>query len=174
MNEAGLAVGEMTLMETQFPQPDSRQAISNPQWIQYQLDNCATVEDVIGTDSVVRIDQNEYHSHFFVADKNGDCVTMEWLNGKLVYHTKEFLTLKVLTNSNYESLVEFFAQGKPHADNDYCTLARFYCAASLIQNYNPVKDGPALNYAWKIHSSVNNPEWTKWILNPLIFHVIRK
>jgi penicillin V acylase-like amidase (Ntn superfamily) len=164
MNEAGLAVGEMTLSETEYPADDRRPAISNPQWIQYQLDNCATVAEVIATDSKIRMDKNEYHSHFFVADSNGDCVTMEWLNGKLVYHTGNSLPIKALTNSTYQSLLDFYAQKKPHPENDYCTWARFYRIADMLENYNRAANGSALEYAWKIHAAVHNPGRTRWTL----------
>ena len=77
MNEAGLAVGEMALNSTRFPDPDSRTSITLLQWIQYQLDNCATIDEVIESNKRIRIDPSEYHSHFFVADSRGNCVTME-------------------------------------------------------------------------------------------------
>src|SRR5437868_6250551 len=56
MNEKGLVVELMWLDETKYPDPDKRPAVGVLQWIQYQLDNCATVDEVIETDKILRID----------------------------------------------------------------------------------------------------------------------
>jgi hypothetical protein len=82
----------------------------------------------------------------------------------LVYHTGKSLPLKVLTNSAYESLLEFYNQGNPHPANDYCTWARFCRVAELLENYTPAEDGPALEYAWSIHAAVHNQGRTRWTL----------
>jgi penicillin V acylase-like amidase (Ntn superfamily) len=164
MNEVGLVVGEMTLSETEFPNPDSRSPISLLQWIQYQLDNCATIEEVIETDLRIRIDQDEYHSHFLVADSSGNCVTMEWLNGQLVYHAHETLPIKVLTNSNYASCIEYYNNHSSPPSSDFSSEARFYRAAEMIKNYDPHSNGPLIACAFNILRSVGPSGWTKWSL----------
>ncbi len=164
MNEAGLAVGEMTLSETRFPDQDPRPAICQPQWIQYQLDNCATVDEVIASDSMIRIDVNEYHSHFLVADGTGACVSMEWLNGQLVTHTRETMPVRVLTNNTYESALAYYDQRPSPSASDFSSLARFSRAAEMINNYNPAKDGSVVVHAFAVLSSVGPPNWTKWNL----------
>ena len=50
MNEAGLVVEMAGLEETEYPTPDTRPYINLGQWIQYQLDNYSTVEEVIASD----------------------------------------------------------------------------------------------------------------------------
>ena len=55
MNEAGLVVETMMLEETEYPSPDSRPGIEILQWIQYQLDNFSTIEEVIASHSQIRI-----------------------------------------------------------------------------------------------------------------------
>jgi len=47
MNEAGLTVSEMGLGESVFPFSDSLPAMINHLWLQYQLDNYATVAEVL-------------------------------------------------------------------------------------------------------------------------------
>ncbi len=51
MNEAGLVVEILLFKKGEYPAPDSRPAINKYQWIQYQLDNFSTVEEVINSDS---------------------------------------------------------------------------------------------------------------------------
>ena len=55
MNEKGLVVEMMWLEGSKYPEPDQRAELGVLQWIQYQLDNCSTIEEVIATDSKVRI-----------------------------------------------------------------------------------------------------------------------
>src|SRR5258705_9493536 len=50
MNEKGLVVELMWLDETKYPVSDARPAVDVLQWIQYQLDNCAAIEEVIESD----------------------------------------------------------------------------------------------------------------------------
>jgi penicillin V acylase-like amidase (Ntn superfamily) len=164
INEAGLVIGEMTLYETRFPNPDSRLAISMLQWIQYQLDNHATIEEVIESNSEIRIDQNEYHSHFLVADSSGDCVSMEWLNGELVYHAYGTMPVKVLANSTYENSLDYYNSGNPPSQSDFSSNARFYRAADMIEKYDPNTDGPVVDYAFNILQSVASPSMNKWRL----------
>ncbi len=150
MNEAGLVIGEMTLTVSEYPDRDERAALNPLQWIQYQLDNCVTVDEVIATDKKIRIEKGEYHSHFFVCDKNGDCVTIEWIDGKLKSHSKEQVPIKVLTNSPYAECIE--------KGND--SSGRFGKAAAMLENY---KSENPVDYAFSILQSVKQ-ESTKWNL----------
>lgn len=62
INETGLVVELMSLEATKYPTPDSRSTLGGLQWIQYQLDNFSKVEQVIVSDSQIRITlvQNRY------------------------------------------------------------------------------------------------------------------
>jgi penicillin V acylase-like amidase (Ntn superfamily) len=164
INEAGLVVGEMTLYETRFPNPNSRSAVSLEQWTQYQLDNHATIEEFIESNSEIRIDRNEYHSHFLVADSTGNCVSMEWINGEFVYHAYETIPLKVLANSTYDNSLDYYNRGNPPSQSDFSSNARFYRAADMIENYDPNTDGPAVDYAFNVLQSVASPTRNKWRL----------
>ena len=53
MNEKGLVVELMWADGSQYPAADSRPVLGVLQWIQYQLDNNATIEEVIVTDCLV-------------------------------------------------------------------------------------------------------------------------
>ncbi|MBD0332992.1 MAG: linear amide C-N hydrolase, partial [Chitinophagaceae bacterium] len=83
MNEQGLVVELMWLDGTQYPETDQRTGLSELQWIQYALDNCATVAEVIGTDKQIRIEKTSAPLHFLVADASGNAATIEFLNGQI-------------------------------------------------------------------------------------------
>src|SRR5688572_12628309 len=83
MNERGLVVELMWLQETQYPESDDRASINVLQWIQYQLDNCANIGEVIATDKKLRIDPAAGAPlHFLVADGSGKAATIEFIDGK--------------------------------------------------------------------------------------------
>src|SRR4051812_18474579 len=102
MNEKGLVVELMWLAESRYPAPDERGSINVLQWIQYQLDNCATVEEVIATDKNIRITPTGTPQHYLVADRKGGVATIEFLKGKMVVHTGNELPYPVLSNSSYQ------------------------------------------------------------------------
>ena len=110
MNEAGLVIEMMMHLETRYPKPDSRKAVAMTPWIQYQLDNFSTVEEVIASDSKIRImsPETRFPIHYLVCDKKGDCVSIEFMGGTLVYHTKGTMPVKVLTNSTYSECIKYW------------------------------------------------------------------
>ncbi len=100
MNEAGLVVTTMMLGTTEYPEPDSRPSISSGQWKQYQLDNFSTVEEVLASDSQIRIvPQAPMKPHFLVSDRMGNCAVIEFIDGKMVYYFKKTMPVKTLANT---------------------------------------------------------------------------
>ena len=74
VNEAGLVMSTMSLNQTQLPRPDARPVLDSGNWIQYLLDTCATVDEVLATDDVVR---NLTVDHYLVADRSGGSAVIE-------------------------------------------------------------------------------------------------
>jgi penicillin V acylase-like amidase (Ntn superfamily) len=109
MNEAGLIISTMALGETQNPPPDERPPLASSFWAQYQLDNSSTVEEVIASDTQVRIADTV--DHYLVCDAKGDCATIEFLEGEMTVHTGKTLPVKVLTNSLYQQDVTSWEEG---------------------------------------------------------------
>jgi penicillin V acylase-like amidase (Ntn superfamily) len=102
MNEAGLIISTMSLAESQSPVPDARPPLETERWIQYQLDNYSSFEQVIASESQVGLTSKVPGCcHFLVCDRKGDCATVEMLEGKIVYHLGETLPVIALTNSIY-------------------------------------------------------------------------
>lgn len=164
MNEAGLVVELMMLRGTEYPAPDSRPMISNLQWIQYQLDNFDSVGEVISSDAHVRIYPRGSGLHYLVCDKVGNGASIEFIGGKLVYHTKKTMPVKVLTNDTYAECIELFKQGKLPALDIGRSVERFMRAATMVKDYDPKGSSSAVDYAFDIlktvRQSVGNP--TQW------------
>ncbi len=161
MNEKGLVVELMWLDETKYPANDNRPAVGVLQWIQYQLDNCASIDDVITTDKKIRISPTGTTPlHYLIADANGNAATIEFLNGKMVVHKGNDLFLPVLTNSIYDESVKAFKKGSSYGNN---SLERFHEACKMIQQLNEDKTTKQVtDFAFDILSEVAQGNFTKW------------
>ena len=105
MNEAGLVVEMMWHFTADYPAPDARPALMELQWIQYQLDNCASIEDVARSNDRVRITPMGSRVHFLILDRVGRAAVVEFINGKTLFYSGKDLPVTALTNISYaESL----------------------------------------------------------------------
>lgn len=161
MNEKGLVVELMWLDETKYPANDNRPAVGVLQWIQYQLDNCTTIEDVIASDKKIRISPTGTTPlHYLVADAKGNAATIEFLNGKMVVHKGTDLSVPVLTNNIYDESVKAYKNSSTSGNN---SLERFEQACNMVTQFK--KDNgntPAVDYAFDILGEVAQGSFTKW------------
>lgn len=168
MNEKGLVVELMWEDGTKYPTPDKRPALGVLQWIQYQLDNNATVEEVIATDKKVRIAPDNPPLHYLVADASGNAATIEFYDGKMVVHTGKELPFPVLTNSSYNASAKAASDAKiPDGNTSFSfqdnSLQRFTKACSMVQQYQQHKiDKPVIDYAFDVLDNVSQKEFTRW------------
>lgn len=160
MNEKGLVIEQMTLDQTKYPGRDSRQSISACQWIQYQLDNCSTIQEVISTDNVLRIVDRVSKFHFLICDSTGNSAVIEFINGKMIIRTNELHPVTVLANSPYDISTSAYETKSNTEFNK--SLYNFCTAASMLDDYskNNVKDDIA--YSFNILKSVAQGHFTKW------------
>jgi hypothetical protein len=168
MNEAGLVVEQMWLDETVYPEPDHRPALQELQWIQYQLDNCASVREVIATDSLVRISRTSFATiHYLVADRQGNTAVIEFLDGKMQYRTGTDLPVPSLANSPYEDSYRYYCRLEGHAgetgqeftDN---SLERFCSAAGSVEAYDPAIHADPVQYSFNVLEQVSQEGFTRW------------
>ena len=162
MNEAGLAVECMWLDGTLYPRPDARPEINMLQWIQYQLDNCRTVADVIATDKKIRLEDTPIRAriHYLVCDASGDCATIEFLDGAMRVHRGNELPYRALANDPYSSELAYLDANPEQKDDSQplaqiTSLSRFCRAATCAANFQPAKN-PAndIAYAFNVLNQV--------------------
>jgi choloylglycine hydrolase len=107
LNEAGLAVNTLYLAEAKFGQRDpSVPGLSMSLWVQYYLDTCATVAEVVEAAKALQVRPvNLLHKgvpvespvHLSVSDSTNDSAIIEILEGEVhIHHGAEFTTM---TNS---------------------------------------------------------------------------
>jgi len=140
INEAGLAIEEMSLAGGAYPLYDIRPKLFQMQWIQYHLDSFRTVNEVIRSASLVV--PNGWPWHFFVADKNGNAATVEYIDGKLVVHTGQSMPITALCNSSYESELKELKRyrgfgGRRNISLKSRKVPRFVRAAKMLSDFEP-------------------------------------
>ena len=125
MNEKGLVV-ELMLIQGKYPKLDKRTAVNELQWVQYQLDNSSTVNQVVLSDKSIRISKINQHLHFLVCDSLGSTAVIEFSEKGMSVYQNESLPIPVLENDRYStSLIK-------HKNRKKC---RFSTAASMLDEY---------------------------------------
>ena len=160
MNEKGLVVELMWLDGTTYPQPDQRPSVGVLQWIQYQLDNYSTIDEVIGSDKAIRITSKGTPLHYLAADANGHAASIEFLDGKMQVHQGNDLPMPVLTNDTYTRSISSLSAGTTQGDN---SMARFATACNMIQQYKSETSGTSpVDESFEILGKVAQGSYTKW------------
>lgn len=158
MNEAGLVVEVMILPETAYPEVDKKVGLMETQWVQYQLDSFATVDEVLASTRKVRISNNSFAGlHFLIADRSGKAAILEYINGELKIYNRDYLPIKALTNSSYSSSLYFLKKNEINNES----LVRFKTVAKMLKNYRAKKES-IINYSFKILNKVSIPGATRW------------
>jgi choloylglycine hydrolase len=93
INEKGLGAHALYLdpEDVSFPEPDGRPSVPNALWVQYLLDNYATVADAVADIDSIRITSPTFRGielgiHIALEDATGDSAIIEPLDGTLVVH----------------------------------------------------------------------------------------
>jgi choloylglycine hydrolase len=175
MNEAGLVVENMWLCQTRYPAADSRPAVNMLEWIQYQLDNCRTVAEVVATDERLRIDPLTIPArvHYLVCDAGGDCASIEFLDGKMVCHRGANLPCRALANDPYAPSAAYL-KAHPEPEGTIRTLraayrkqkvdGRFAHAATRVARFAPGTTRHDVDYAFETLDEVCQGSLTVWRL----------
>ncbi|MEO0530933.1 MAG: linear amide C-N hydrolase, partial [Planctomycetota bacterium] len=136
MNEAGLVIDELFpgSVNIEYEPADKRPEVDEIVWIQYQLDNCATVEEVIRTRDVIRVVPYYWHSHYFVYDRNGDAATIGFADGQMVVTRLPPGGVQCLANRPYQADLEDYRSRPGEAPSQSgSSAARFRAAAELTR-----------------------------------------
>ncbi|MEI8347258.1 MAG: linear amide C-N hydrolase [Pseudomonadota bacterium] len=168
MNEKGLMVEVLWLDSAILPEQSGKPALNEVQWVQYQLDNFATVKEVITHLPDLRIAKVLANLHYFVCDRTDQCVTIEPIDGKMFIHTEKDLPVSCLANNPYD---ESLAYATPYLSltnssawpTSPTSLNRFTCAACMANNLSSDQIRTnAVNETYNILQAVSQGDFTKW------------
>lgn len=162
MNEKGLVIEMLQLDETEYDSAEvSRPYVNEAQWTQYQLDNYATVAEVIENLNKIRVVEAYTGIHYFLTDATGNSAAIQYLNGKAVVINGSNMPWPLLTNDIYESSVRYV---KDHSGRDDTTTIFNRGSEDRFQNVTiMMKDKNS--QAWDILDSVRvsfNIKPTQW------------
>jgi len=164
MNTQGLAIELMLLGQTEYPPIDERPALNELQFIQYSLDNFASVAEMIEGVPEIRIAKANAPVHYLACDVAGACAAFEWLEGELVLSSEDNLPVPTLANSTYEDSLEYIAQfegfgGAKALPEGTSSLDRFVRASALSIS---LADGDIPDAAFSILDGVSQGSFSKW------------
>lgn len=105
VNEAGLVIEIMWLKGSKYGEGSSGKYVNELQWIQYHLDKFSKVKEVTKSALELGIASVYAKVHYMVCDADGDCATLDFLDGKppVIHEGKDLATAPVLTNETYAS-----------------------------------------------------------------------
>ncbi|HUR80906.1 MAG TPA: linear amide C-N hydrolase [Thermoanaerobaculia bacterium] len=149
MNEQGLVIALMWLDGTVYPR-NERPALRVLEWIQYNLDNYATVDELLAKIDRTRIGGGA-PLHYLIGDAKGDAATIEYLGGRLVVHRG-----RVLANDTYERSKAYLDRlhTEPGGNGSLDRFAR----ASMMLGERPL----STDRAFEVLAAVAQPGWTRW------------
>ena len=162
MNEAGLVVTGLELRTGKYPKPDGRPAFDVGSYVQYLIDTCGSVEDVIKAQEEIRPDAGRHPAnHLFVADSSGDCAVLEYIGGRLVVYRGDELPVQALSNIRYDRALWAWEHGRRKwwHPNPGASSERFAAAADRMRRFS---GNDAVSYAMAtLTRSVVSP-YTQW------------
>jgi penicillin V acylase-like amidase (Ntn superfamily) len=168
MNEAGLVVEILSLRESeQIPETDSRPALNESQWVQYQLDSYGSVSEVIQNAPSFRVEQAFMGTHYFVCDRTGECGVFEYINHQLVIHSGAAMPIKAITNSTYEESMQYWSDLQKRAGkadrSSSKSLPRFGQILEGLQNQARAETAP-FDYGFNILADASKESFlvTQW------------
>lgn len=175
MNDDGLFIWEMGF-DTKYPVDSSKPTLFQAEWMMYQLDNYATVDELLA--NLDRVNLDGWGWHYFVADKSGNSAIIDFIDGKAVVHTE--LEIPLCCNSSYPEAIKQVHEHPGLGDDfkitkDSREMDRFVYGADLFKRYtdqNPVDycfymlDEMSINVRWAVvYDVTRNRAYFKTNLN---------
>jgi penicillin V acylase-like amidase (Ntn superfamily) len=163
MNETGLYIWEMN-ESADYPQDTTLPKLFMMNWIQYVLDNCYSLDEVIQSASQFKIDGWTWH--YFISDGTGNCAALAFINGKVNVTRGAAMIIPALFNEPYNRELELLRYYKGFGGlyeinlNDP-KVPRFVKAAAMIRDYDPSTDAVKYGFNMLEKIAVNDiPEWS--------------
>ena len=168
MNEKGLVIETMWEDMQEYPGPDDRRSIDNMQWIQYQLDTYSSIKDVVASLDTVNIRPVSMAKvHYLLADRDGNCASIDFIDGKAAVFVNKEMDLYALANHTYRESKRQLSRyrtsdGSIDPGKGSGSIDRFIRAGSAAAMYKQEIHGNPRQYAFEILQSVSAGSYTMW------------
>lgn len=167
INEKGLVVVQTTYVKTKFPDQDNRPSLSELQWIQYQLDNSSTLQQVLESDKVIRISKNSVPLHFMICDKEGNKALIEFIDGNMVVYKNNDFLYSTMGNDSYETskseLIRYQGFGGSELlpeNSNGSKCANFIIASDFVKSYK--NQYGIIDYSFNALAHSSEAKRTQW------------
>jgi penicillin V acylase-like amidase (Ntn superfamily) len=172
INEAGLVMSSMQLTASKCPKPDARFPMGAGLLVQYLLDTCGTIDEVIDALKPIRPPESECDSHFLVMDATGNTLAIEYLDRKLVTYSGADLPVRAMANIRYDRAAVAYERGGPRWwwSNPGASAQRVAGAEDRLRNFDAARDTCAVTYAFETLTHVVAAPHTKWniVIDPTL------
>jgi choloylglycine hydrolase len=164
MNEAGLAVEVLWNFSVDYPDPDKRPSLNELQWIQYQLDNYASVKEMIAHADSIRIAGLYAKVHYLAVDQQNHSASFSYIDGKLVINEDT----QAITNSTLSESLSYLEKftgfsGELAVPEGKGSLDRFVIAKRMLAaGDQAVATNETVGFAFSILDAVKTPGYTQW------------
>ncbi len=174
MNEAGIYVWEMGLSNSEvvYPRDAGLPKLNQMQWMQYILDNAATLDEAIACATAFELDG--WGWHFFLGDKDGHCAVVDFVDGRVVVHRGDEMPVPGLFNALYARETAqaryfkgFGGQYEPTLTDK--RVPRYVKTGIMLQQYDGKQD--AVDYTFQILDRLFVSEVADW---SVVFDVKRR
>lgn len=165
INEAGLYIWEMGLggSDVAYPRHPGLPRLNQMQWMQYVLDNFATIDDAVK--AAREIELEGWGWHFFVGDGEGNCAAIDFVDNEAVVHRGEELPVAGLFNALYSLERERSRYFKGYGglwdvDMKDIRVPRYVKIGQLQRDYDPRQD--PVEYALMMLDAIYVNEVADW------------
>ena len=165
INEAGLVIEELS-GPAEYPSPDERPFLNEFQWIQYHLDNCRSVKEVLKSDRALRVSRFLFGLHYLVADRQGNTAVIEFSQGKMVSFSGDALPVPVLANNSYPESLRYLGLhrgfgGDRVVSNGPESTERFVRTATILSDLRSLGQRPFVDDVFVTLKSLEQAD-TQW------------
>ena len=165
INEAGLAVEVLWHFSAEYPEPDARPSLNELQWIQYQLDNYASVKEMVAHADAIRVAGLYALVHYMAVDQQNHSASFSYIDGKLVINEDTLAITNTTLSESRRYLPKFTGvSGKiisiPKGKD---SLDRFVITRSMLAaGDRPDAVSEPIGFAFSILDAVKTPDYTQW------------
>ncbi|MDB4584295.1 linear amide C-N hydrolase [Draconibacterium sp.] len=163
MNEQGLVVEELNTTTEKFIRDSKKHEINEFQLVQYILDKCQTVNEVIEQLNRLQCRPIIQQLHYLMADRLGNVLVVEFNGCEFNFYNANQTGFPILSNNRYNESLKYLSKFKgfggdlpirnrPGSNERFVTVAHLLTASNF---QSPV------NYSFQILDSVKQKD-TKW------------
>ncbi|MCF8227031.1 MAG: linear amide C-N hydrolase [Bacteroidales bacterium] len=165
MNEQGLVIEELNMSSVTLIPDSTKQLINEFQLVQYLLDKCKSVDDVVRELKKFQCKPLFQSLHYLIADHSGDVIIAEFNGSDFNIYFSDKTGFPVLSNNNYTESLKYLSYfqgfgGELPVKNRQGSNERFVSVSNLLAKY---KDQPPVSYSFQILETVKQID-TRWSL----------